>query len=97
MVNGTPLTHAEIVGMRDKSPGYLEFDKYVDMLIVIGPYEHGGELFTCRHWDPVTKMCNGYVGRPELCSDYPYREACRHCWLTHTQLNGRELEAASST
>ncbi len=86
------ITHAQIVELRDKHPEYLEYDKYVDMLIVIGdnPFQRG-QMFTCRHHDPITKRCNEYAGRPLLCSQYPYGDVCKHCWLTHVQLNGREL------
>lgn len=99
MVGGPgAMTHRQIVEARDKHahlPGDLaiEYDKYVDMLIVIGPRPEGGDLFTCRYHDPVTKRCNEYAGRPALCSAYPYRAACVHCWLSLIQLNGREISA----
>ena len=27
--------------------------------------------FTCRHWDPETKLCGIYESRPEMCRDFP--------------------------
>ncbi len=97
MVGTRSLTLKDIVETRDATacgPGEqaLEYDKYVDMLIVIGAHPSGtGELFTCRYHDPATKRCTEYAGRPLLCSGYPYSRPCTHCWLTHIQLNGREL------
>ena len=43
------LKHADIVAWRDKHPDYLEYDKYVDMLIVIDSCPSGADVFTCRH------------------------------------------------
>lgn len=88
------MTQRQLVNARDLNTYNdmsLEYDKYVDMLIVIGFHPGGGDLFTCRCHDPVTKRCTEYAGRPRLCSTYPYRDVCKHCWLTIEQLKGHIL------
>lgn len=95
MVNGTGRMTLHAIKRMQEIPGASDYDKYVDMLLVVNPND-GGDLFTCRYHDPVTKRCTDYAGRPVLCSSYPYSRACSHCWLTHIQLNGRELGVADA-
>lgn len=55
MVNGTGrMTLYAIKRIQETLPGSTEYDKYVDMLLVVNPND-GGNLFTCRYYDPVTK------------------------------------------
>jgi Fe-S-cluster containining protein len=35
-------------------------------------------LYTCRHWDIETRLCQAYEQRPALCRDYPYGGTCHH-------------------
>ena len=37
------------------------------------------ELFSCRHWDTVTRKCREYERRPSMCSLYPYARPCPYC------------------
>lgn len=36
-------------------------------------------FYTCRHWDEETRLCGVYDHRPDLCSKYPYGNACVGC------------------
>jgi Fe-S-cluster containining protein len=38
----------------------------------------GGEFYTCRYWDPDTRLCRNYEGRPAMCRNYPGGQECRH-------------------
>lgn len=36
-------------------------------------------LWTCRHWNTETRLCDAYEQRPKhLCADFPYGDACHH-------------------
>ena len=35
-------------------------------------------LWTCRHWNTETRLCDAYDQRPLLCSTFPYETACHH-------------------
>lgn len=37
--------------------------------------------FTCRNWDPDTRLCLIYDQRPAMCSRYPYDGVCGYCGL----------------
>lgn len=39
----------------------------------------GYSLYTCRHWDEVSGLCNAFEDRPKMCREYPYRKQCLHC------------------
>ncbi len=41
--------------------------------------EPEGHLFTCRHWDEDSGLCQTYETRPAMCRDYPYGEPCAYC------------------
>lgn len=38
--------------------------------------DKGEAYFTCRHWDPTTRLCTVYDDRPQMCRDHP-RGACK--------------------
>lgn len=57
-----------------------EAAKLIDMLIPL-PNKEGhtlsvGGYYTCRHLNTETGDCMNYEGRPDMCRDYPYGEAC---------------------
>lgn len=51
------------------------------MLIVIENREDH-DRFTCRYWNPFTRLCTNYENRPYMCSAYPYGDVCYHCGYT---------------
>lgn len=34
----------------------------------------GEDHFTCRHWNPETKLCGIYETRPAMCRDFPEKD-----------------------
>lgn len=36
----------------------------------------GDNHFTCRNWDPETKLCGIYEKRPDMCRNFPDEEGC---------------------
>lgn len=63
----------------------LRDNRYIlDMVI---PLDDGSGLYTCRHWDPETRLCTAYEQRPWMCRAYPYG---RHCEYGCTY-NGRNV------
>jgi Fe-S-cluster containining protein len=56
-------------------------------------WKYRGMHFTCKHWDPETKLCGIYEDRPSMCRDYPYEKPCVHCGVTGGCDRGR-AEAA---
>lgn len=83
-------------------PMLIDIEVLYPMLIHLG--EHGwspqtGEPFdpegittfhhyTCRNFDTETRNCRIYERRPEMCSLYPYGQACRYegCTRVETEL-----------
>lgn len=58
-----------------------------DMLIVTDYYnQEDVPRFTCRYWDPHSRLCTNYEKRPRMCSDYPYRVECPHCGARFVEL-----------
>ena len=56
--------------------------KIRDMLIVIAPDQHVPyPTYSCKHWDPSTRLCTNYEDRPIMCSAYPYDGMCKHCGM----------------
>ncbi len=41
-----------------------------------------GWVFTCRHFDSVSRQCQAYAERPAMCRDYPYRKPCKYSGCT---------------
>lgn len=37
-----------------------------------------GHHFTCRHWDPETRLCGIYEDRPTMCRTFPDGDPCEH-------------------
>lgn len=35
-------------------------------------------VYTCRRWDPDTRLCTRYDERPRMCSEFPYEQTCDH-------------------
>lgn len=33
--------------------------------------DEGERYFTCKHWDPSTRLCTVYEERPKMCRDHP--------------------------
>lgn len=40
--------------------------------------DEGEPYFTCRHWDPETRLCTIYEQRPQMCRDYGVATPCCH-------------------
>jgi Fe-S-cluster containining protein len=40
--------------------------------------DEGEKYFTCKHWDPETRLCTDYENRPGMCRRYGTTKACRH-------------------
>lgn len=82
-----------LVAYAAEHPRWEEIEKIVSMIIPLGENERGVPIFTCRHFDPMRKLCMDYENRPLMCSNYPYEGSshCKHCNLTLIQINGREL------
>jgi Fe-S-cluster containining protein len=79
--------------LRDRWPWITDGDFILDMLVpldLVAAAERsiefdgqltltpGREYFTCRHWDPDTRLCTVYDQRPDMCRRYPYRNGCDH-------------------
>ncbi len=42
----------------------------------------GGDLFTCQHWDRLSRNCTIYKDRPSMCRNYPhYGDDTRQCLI----------------
>lgn len=40
--------------------------------------DEGERYFTCRHWDPATRLCTVYEERPQMCRDAGETSCCKH-------------------
>lgn len=50
---------------------------HAEMLIDLGE-----GYFTCKNWDPATRLCGIYETRPEMCRAYPEPgKVCGGCEL----------------
>lgn len=50
-------------------------------------YSRGPDIhqYWCRHFDQETHRCGAYEHRPEVCTDFPYDEACVYCGFVETE------------
>lgn len=78
---------------------YVDTGRDIHDISIIGPMvqplekdsESSGWWYTCKHWDQETKLCNIYISRPQMCRDYPYRDACNNCgWLNKEYVESQE-------
>lgn len=44
----------------------------------IVPVHGSGYWYSCKNWDPKTKLCTIYDDRPAMCRDYPYQQGCNY-------------------
>lgn len=59
------------------SYGWRAFATIVHMVIPIGPTKDG-YFYTCCYYDDVSRNCLIWSHRPNMCSEYPYGNACRY-------------------
>jgi len=62
-----------------------EIADVMTMLIVIG-HREDHDRYTCRYWNPRTRLCTIYNTRPDMCRQYPYDTTCEYCRLRLNQL-----------
>ena len=55
-------------------------------------FEHN---YTCRHFDPVSGDCLNYANRPRMCSEYPFRQACRYTACTADCALSKQMRVVS--
>jgi Fe-S-cluster containining protein len=82
------ITPAEAAARLEAAGAVLPEDENLNMVKWAEGIEQAGghyPLYTCRHWDPQTKLCTVYDERPAMCRDYPYDGRCNaDCACSYT-------------
>jgi Fe-S-cluster containining protein len=73
----------EAIALITDAPGETEIAYIKDMVIHLTDFVNPvngdkGGLYTCKHWNSVTKLCKEYEKRPRMCRDYPYGKKCQY-------------------
>jgi hypothetical protein len=63
-----------VQAIRDDPARWEEGAYILDMLVPLDDEGH----FTCRHFDPVARLCTAYEARPAMCSTYGVEKGCAH-------------------
>jgi Fe-S-cluster containining protein len=63
------LPHEEVMDLGQEFDLWKAIDNKPD-----GSYP----MYTCRHWDPSSKLCMAYEKRPRMCAEFPYDKSCEH-------------------
>ena len=48
------------------------------MLDEVVAFDHGRKGYTCKHFDPVTRLCTDHANRPDMCRGYPWYDRTPH-------------------
>lgn len=78
---GEPITLADLCAIVDREYGGVDNAKLKALLLPSPSAEHVNSV-TCRAFDTVTRRCQVYDDRPEMCRDYPNNQGdvgCAHC------------------
>ena len=84
-----PFDHAELKAKAERGEqangSKLELKRLVEVVVPLDLAEHGVEVeggkatrwpYTCRVWDPETRLCKEYDRRPIVCRRHPVSKAC---------------------
>ena len=80
---------ATLVEIVQAYPLDAENAKILDMVILIDRTPEY-DYFTCKNWDPETKLCRTYETRPRMCREYPYARACEFCGWNNAEPPGEK-------
>lgn len=72
-----PVHYLQALALLCGQADLKDADMVADMLV---PLRDGDAVlhFTCRHWDPASRLCTVYDRRPRMCRDYPHARMCDH-------------------
>lgn len=68
----------EFTGPSGTFPVMQDIFMLYPMLRPKGLDDDGKQVFSCKHHDPVTKLCTIYEIRPSMCRNYPNNKKCPH-------------------
>lgn len=101
-----PDGFAWIDAVRQDPDASKENRTIADMLVPLGTYrthplngkfyDRPNQIWTCRHFDPETRLCRSYDDRPEMCRTYPSRWSDNLCGFRGCQLTGKRVPPPGS-